>query len=605
MTGFSILMNLMQLAWRQLPVLSCFLLMSGCATYHPVNVDQSRLLPERQQQVVDQVKAAMKKGDITGLSLAVVDKGGLLWSGNFGFADKAKQQTPNANTLYRIGSITKLFTATAIAQLHERGLLDLHDPVSKHLPELKVADCFGGPDITIAQLLTHQSGLPHSYEPNFWSGDDWRGVTANLSCDMVPYRPGLIVSYSNIAYTLLGNIIEKVSGEPYERYVLTQILGALHIEAEDALFESQGKLSDPRFAEGIAHAYDMSGKQVAEPSLRDLPAGGIYATSAAVGKFLTYSLRGDTTQGKALFLNQNSAWDMLRPHDLENPLSMDLKVGWGWFLRHSHDGGFDDIALHGGSTKFHQGQVLLSPQRGVGIVLLANSGSRDELQELSKRLLTLIAPPDESSAKRTVVKTNSQSVNFCANEKIPGYYSSEGGVVKVAADGRDLTAAVGDLRLQLKATESNYFDPSIRLFGFLPLGKSVFKDLQISLRCTDDLSFAAVKEKSDEFSVAYRIRANKQSQLDNKWLGRYKLLGVSSENDASLRLWREGGELFMETEHLPVSVDKKSFLLSAMGARQARALYLSDQWGPLLSFSDSSQGMLAKYQGFTLIKVAP
>jgi len=125
--------------------------MSGCATYHPVDVDQSRLLPERQQQVVDQVKAAMSKGDITGLSLAVVDKGGLLWSGNFGFADKAKQQTPNANTLYRIGSITKLFTATAIAQLHERGLLDLHDPVSKHLPELKVAACFGGPDITIAQ----------------------------------------------------------------------------------------------------------------------------------------------------------------------------------------------------------------------------------------------------------------------------------------------------------------------------------------------------------------------------------------------------------------------------------------------------------------------
>ena len=153
-------MNL--IARRQLPVLSCILLMSGCATYLPVNVDQSRLLPERQQKMVDQVKAAMKKGDITGLSLAVVDNGGLLWSGNFGFADKNSQRTPTFKTLYRIGSITKLFTATAIAQLHERGLLDLHDPVSQHLPELKVAACFGGPDITIAQLLTHQSGLPQT-----------------------------------------------------------------------------------------------------------------------------------------------------------------------------------------------------------------------------------------------------------------------------------------------------------------------------------------------------------------------------------------------------------------------------------------------------------
>jgi hypothetical protein len=68
--------------------------MSGCATYLPVNMDQSRLLPERQQQMVDQVKAAMSKGDITGLSLAVVDKAGLLWSGNFGFADKNSQRTP-------------------------------------------------------------------------------------------------------------------------------------------------------------------------------------------------------------------------------------------------------------------------------------------------------------------------------------------------------------------------------------------------------------------------------------------------------------------------------------------------------------------------------
>jgi CubicO group peptidase (beta-lactamase class C family) len=600
------MMNLILLARRRIAVSLCILLMSGCATHLPVSVDQSRQLPERQQQLVDEVKAAMHKGNITGLSLAVVDKEGLLWSAYFGFADKAKQQTPNAKTLYRIGSITKLFTATAINQLHERGLLDLNDPVSKYLPQLKVSACFDGTKITIAQLLTHQSGLPHSFEPNFWTGDDWRGVAADLSCDMLPYRPGFIVSYSNIGYTLLGNIIEKVSGEPYHRYVQTHILEPLHIETEAALFELQGQLSEARFSERVATAYDLSGRESTEPPLRDLPAGGMYANSTAVAQFLAYFLRVATGQDKkGLFRKQETAAEMLRPHGLENALAMDMKLGWGWFLRRASDNGLDDIPQHNGSNKFHHGQVMLSPQRGVGIVLLANSGSRDELLALSKRLLTLVAPPDESSTKRTVVKTDSRAVNFCANGKIPGYYASELGLVKVDADGRDFTTSVGDLRLQLKATESNYFDPSIRLFGFLPLGKSVFRDLQISLRCTDDLSFAAVKEKSEEFSVAYRVYSNKQSQFDDKWLGRYKLLGVSNENDASLRLWREGGELFMETEHLPVSVDKKSFLLSALDARQARVLYLSDQWGPLLSFSDSTQGMLANYQGFTFIKVVP
>jgi CubicO group peptidase (beta-lactamase class C family) len=592
------------LAPRRMAVLLCILLMSGCATRLPVSVDRSRLLPERQHQLVNQVNAAMNKGNITGLSLAVVDREGLLWSGNFGFADKVKQKTPTTNTLYRIGSITKLFTATAIIQLHERGLLNLYDPVSKYVPQFKVSACFDGKEITIAQLLTHQSGLPHSYEPDFWTGDDWRDVAADLSCDMVPYPPGLIVSYSNIGYTLLGHIVEKVSGESYHRYIQTHILKPLHIEDDAALFELQGQLSDARLDERISHAYDLSGQETREPLLRDLPAGGMYANTTAVAQFLAYFLRGATDQDNGLFSKQETAAETLRPHGLENALTMDLKVGWGWFLRRSPDNDLDDIPQHNGSTKFHHGQVMLSPKRGLGIVLLANSGSRDELHALSQRLLTLVAPQHESSTGRTAVKADSPAVEFCANEKIPGYYASELGLVKVQADGRDFTANTNELRLQLNATESNYFAPSYRLLGLLALGKSVFGDLQISLRCANNLIFATVKEKKEEFSIAYRVYADKQSQLGDKWLGRYKLSGVGNDS-ASLRIWREGDELFMETEHLPVSVDKRSFLLSALDVQRARVLYLNDKWGPLLSFSDSPQGMLASYQGFTFFKVVP
>jgi hypothetical protein len=92
-------------------------------------------------------------------------------------------------------------------------------------------------------------------------------------------------------------------------------------------------------------------------------------------------------------------------------------------------------------------------------------------------------------------------------------------------------------------------------------------------------------------------------QLDDKWLGRYTLLGANKEN-AYLRVWREDGETMMESEHLPVSVSKNSFLLSALDSRQARVLYLNDQWGPLVNFSDSPQGILANYQGFTFVKGA-
>ena len=594
--------NPVTFAWQRLAVISGILFVSGCATHLPVNVDQSKLSPALQQQVVGQIKAAMNKGNITGLSVTMVDSEGLFWSGSFGFDDKANQRTATAQTLYRIGSITKLFTATAIIQLQERGLLNLDDRISKYLPALKVAACFGEPEITIAQLLTHQSGLPHSYEPNFWTADDWRGVAADLRCDTVPYRPGLVVSYSNIGYTLLGNIIERVSGEPYHRYIQAHILEPLHIEGQDSLFELQGQLSDAQYGERIAHAYDLSGQEMAEPPLRDLPAGGIFANSTALGKLLTAFLRGAAGQDTGVFRKQETAIGMLRPHGLENALAMDLKIGWGWFLSRSPDDGPDDIAQHDGSNKFHQGRVILSPQRGVGIVLLANSGSRDELQALSRRLFTTVTSPDEPTARPTTVKMDSRAADFCADGRIPGYYASELGLVKVEPHGRDFIANVHGSKILLNATKSNYFKPSIRLFGLIPLGKGIFDELQISFRCADDVTYAAVKEKSGEFSLAYRVYADKQQQLDDMWLGRYTLLG-ETKDAVHLHLWREDGETMMESERLPVSVGQTTFLLSALDTRQARVLYMNDQWGPLITFSESAQGILARYQGLTFVKV--
>ena len=105
-----------------------------------------------------------------GLSLGVIYDQELIWSKGFGYADLASQKPADSTTVYRIASITKLFTATAILQLRDEGKLQLDDPVAHHLPWFTVQNSFtDAPEITIRQLLTHTSGLPREAASPYWN----------------------------------------------------------------------------------------------------------------------------------------------------------------------------------------------------------------------------------------------------------------------------------------------------------------------------------------------------------------------------------------------------------------------------------------------------
>jgi CubicO group peptidase (beta-lactamase class C family) len=181
--------------------------------------------------------AFVKEHRLPGAAVGVVHDGELAWAGGVGFADRASKRPSDRKTLYRIASITKTFTATAVMQLRDQGKLALDDPAIVYLPELEAAQSPLGPieGLTLRRMLSHESGLQS--EP---PGTDWSDVVYEDDPGRTMARVAEIATrvpvhtqwkYSNLAYQLLGEIVSRVSGTSYPRYIRSKLLRPLGMTA--------------------------------------------------------------------------------------------------------------------------------------------------------------------------------------------------------------------------------------------------------------------------------------------------------------------------------------------------------------------------------------
>src|SRR6202142_2873036 len=196
------------------------MVMQNNMTY--VGIMESRVSPFIQQM--------MRQKHITGLSVALVDDSEILFTKGYGFADKQAHRLATPRTVYKVGSITKVFTGTAAMQLSERGLLDIDKPVVEYLPEFSIKNRTGDlSQITPRTLMTHHSGIPGDWYLNYWSDEPhaFRNVLDYLQESHLAFPPNTVFSLSNLAMSLLGIIIERVSNQTYQQYIEQNILAPL------------------------------------------------------------------------------------------------------------------------------------------------------------------------------------------------------------------------------------------------------------------------------------------------------------------------------------------------------------------------------------------
>ena len=245
--------------------------------------------------IVSELEAELQK-DITddtlagSISIAIVHKNQIIWSKAFGYADKDNKTPADTSTIYRIASLTKSFTAMAMMQLVEKGVLKLSDPVESYLPEIKNLKGYHEANkITFFQLATHTSGLerePHLENASKGTIQTWESkVLECIPTTSVKTTPGKKYNYSNIGYAILGLALERAAKKPYMTLITDNIFAPLQMDNSFFIVPSDkmGKL-----AKGLV--INSSGRLTLESSSSaygyGLPAGGIYSTPDDLLKFV-------------------------------------------------------------------------------------------------------------------------------------------------------------------------------------------------------------------------------------------------------------------------------------------------------------------------------
>ena len=229
----------------------------------------------------------MRDKGLPAVSIALVDGDRTVWARGFGRARGGRRDAApaTAETVYRVGSISKLFTDLALMRLVEAGKVDLDAPVTRYLPDFRPHNPFGTP-ITLRHLMTHRSGLVREAPVGSFfdsTAPPLAGVVASLNRTTLTARPGSTFKYSNAALQVVGLVVERVAGEPFPQYVRRTILEPLGMR-RSAFFDPGPDLGKD-LAAGTMWAPD--GRRFDAPTFRrNAPSGALYTTVADLARFL-------------------------------------------------------------------------------------------------------------------------------------------------------------------------------------------------------------------------------------------------------------------------------------------------------------------------------
>jgi CubicO group peptidase (beta-lactamase class C family) len=308
------------------------------------------------------VAAWLRAQSAPGVAVGVVLDGALAWSFCDGFADVEAATVPEEDTPFRVASVTKTFTATAIGQLHDAGALSFDDPVVDHLPELKSAiDPFGPvDDLTLRSLLTHRSGLTAEPPLQDWRGRRFPPIEETLAAAdriEVVVPPGAVEKYSNLGFQLLGEVVARASGRPFQEFVQERILSPLGMDRSGF-----GTPSDAATGYDRRPFADAPGVSVGRTKPTDAE-GGLWSTAADLARWLSFQIVGSPS-----VLRAETLMELHRPASVLGP-AWTSGQGLAWH----HDRRGERVYVgHAGGTPGFSARVAFSPADRVGVAVLAN-----------------------------------------------------------------------------------------------------------------------------------------------------------------------------------------------------------------------------------------
>jgi CubicO group peptidase (beta-lactamase class C family) len=390
------------------------------------------------------IEQKMKDHGVPSVSIALVRGDSIVWKAAFGYANVRTKTLATTETLYSTGSTFKSATATALMQLEEQGKFKLDQPVNKYLGDVQVQDRLQAEKpVTFRHMLSHWSGLTAGAVTKPLWGRELPKSLEKMVAGLYSVRPPETKwEYNNFAYGMAGLLIEKISGQEYEKYMVEHVLAPLGVTTPHPVYPS------PEMVEVMALPYESGGlngkpQPVEQVHFDVYPAGDIYLTAEDMARFLAMHLNGGMFRGKRI-LSEASVNAMHEPQ-------FGGTYAFGFSVRKDPNG--HTIISHNGGIPGQSSYMAGDLDAKVGVYFMSNSGAPAVIGEAALKLLRGedYTPPPEPKII---------SVDPSVLDRFVGVYELSSDVAfTVSRDGSKLTLQQGDApkKNELAATSPTSF----------------------------------------------------------------------------------------------------------------------------------------------------
>lgn len=437
------------------------------------------------------VQEELEKGILTGVSVALVDDQRVVLVDGFGMADKQRQIPADATTIYRVGSISKLFTAMSVMRMVEDGKLDLDAPITNYLPDFRIANPFANAKaITLRQLMCHRSGLVRESPIGGYFDPHEPTVEASIGslagCALVN-PPDKKTRYSNIGVTVVGHIVAAAANQEFAQYQQENIFKPLGMK------QSAWQMSDPlreKLAAGYMRVADKRGgfyhMQAPTFELGTIPAGNLYSNARDMSRFASMVM-AEGKAGEQQLVQADTLQSMFEPQLTDDATGFGLGFYVGTFADHK-------VVRHTGAVYGFSCSIVVLPEPGVAAIVLANEDIvSGPVLKISEAGLALLLEAKTGQAISTPPKTISLDQEQLA--KFVGHYESPTYWAEINIDDGALTADISGQPMQLRAIGPSKFEADGRFAHRAVLEFNTSEDQEL-------LGFEVLGQKFDKIESA-------------------------------------------------------------------------------------------------------
>ncbi|MBL8174469.1 MAG: serine hydrolase [Bryobacterales bacterium] len=334
--------------------------------------------PQQLDRIIEDTRRAF---DVPGIAVAVVHKDAVIYAKGHGVKSLATNQPVTTSTRFAIASTTKAITTAAMGILIDDGKMHWDDPVRKHIPGFRLSDALANQHVTLRDIVSHRTGL--SRHDVLWYNSPWSRQEIIRKIGLVdltkPFRSAY--QYQNIMFLTAGEAVAAASRGTWEAFVESRILQPLGMRNTD--FSANDIVKAPDYSE----PYEKRGKNVTLVPRLNFdnigPAGSINSSADDLSRWVRMQLNGGVFEGKRII----NATTLRETHTAQTPIRLDdpnsrtvnigtnmMAYGLGWTIQ---DYRGHHMVSHGGAIDGYRAQVVLLPNDGFGIVILANLGGNN------------------------------------------------------------------------------------------------------------------------------------------------------------------------------------------------------------------------------------